>query len=550
MRGPMAKRIPMARVSFVGVLASMLAALGCTNESGASKAWSSLSICALGKGAQAEPAERMKQLRLIQLSNPGTDGKPDAWPGRCATYANQLYTALESSGNQASLKRSMKSKLGCSDDKPSCVLNSDTLLTLTGELTDGAKAAELKFEPVPAVKGPETTVALSLSANDWQPLQKKAAQLVGPEQTSDGSVHWLLKASGERMRPTGCSFTPSSKQIECVPGHEKIPALPPQSIQLVSDDKELYAAGLTEEGLAAFNLKTGEPVAAKGLQGNLVHDGVAVEKGENDQGFVGIPLSKGKAGKPIVLKSKGEITQPMSLGNQLMWLEPGEEGKATLVIKDLKGSRLADAASLSGNFSGTFHVCRSAALTVVATWSGHAGQRGAKANAGSDGTQVTMTMLSEGTWSKPIEAKIPFRRSIESGLVCSASGATLSWAEPQDAGVSVGQITCDKDGCKTASAKLADIDSRWWWSVGPIGDKMLVLWRASFGEARMRLAPLAQLPQTKDAVLFDDPDHGGPKAGEAISVFTPDAALLLFKQEPPVALMIGADGSAKVLGSK
>lgn len=549
----MANSLSGSSVGLGCVVTLAMAAIGCT-ESGAGKAWSSLSICAMGKAAQGEPAERMKQLRLIQLSNPdatssGNDKKADAWPGRCATYANQLYAALETSGKQASLKRSMQSKLGCSDAKPSCVLNSDTLLTLTGELADGAKAAELKLEAVPGVKEPEVTVQLPITTADWQPVSKAGNQLVGPEQTSDGSVHWLLKSSGERQRPTGCTFTPSSKQVECAATNEKVPALPPQSIQLVSDDKELFVAGLTEEGQKAFSLKSGDMVAARGLAGNLIRDGVAVERGEGDKGFATILISKGKAAKPVELKSKGTITQPLSLGNQIVWLEPGESSTA-LVAKILKGNRLMDGPTLSGKFSGPFHICRSKSVTALATWAGHNGQRAAKPNAGSDGTQVTITFYSDGAWSKPAEAKIPFKRAIESELVCSASGATMAWAEPAESGIQVGQLTCNKDGCKTADAKIANITSRWWWSVGPVGDKVLVMWRADLGEARMRLAPLGQLDQAKDVVLFDDPDHGGPKAGEAVSVFTPEAALLLFKQEPPVALAITSDGSAKIVSAK
>jgi hypothetical protein len=402
---------------------------------------------------------------------------------------------------------------------------------------------------VAGVKEPEVSVKLEITSAEWQPVKQGASQLVGPEQTSTGDVHWLLKSSGERMRPTGCVFTAESRSVDCVAGNEKVPALPPQSIQLVSDDKDLYAAGLTEQGLTAYNLKSGEAVPAKGLAGNLVHEGVAVERGEGDKGYVAIPLNKGKAGKPIELKSKGTITQPLALGNQVLWLEAGEGG-SRLFIKTLKGNKLVDTASLTGTFAGPYHVCKSARTTALATWAGHTGQRAAKPNSGSDMTQLTFTMATEGAWSKPVEAKLPFKRATESELVCSASSASVSWAEPTEDGFKVGQLVCDASGCKTTEAKLQNVESRWWWAVGPVGDKMLVMWRANLGEARMRLAPLGQLDQAKDIVLFDDPDHGGPKAGEALSVFGPASALLLFKQEPPVALSIAADGSAKVLSAK
>jgi hypothetical protein len=532
----------------IGLFAMSWGLVGCS-ENASGKHWSALMACTLGKAASAAPAERTQQLRLIQLSHPGTDGKADAWPGRCATYANQLYASLESSGNQASLKRSLQSKLGCSEGKPSCVLNSDTVALLTGELSEGAKAAELKLEPTNGVKEPEISVDLTLTAAQWQPIKPGPSQLVGPEQTSSGDVHWLLKSPGERMRPVGCVFSAASSSLDCIAGNEKMPALPPQSIQLVSDDKDLYAAGLTEQGLTGYQLKTGEATPVKGQTGNLVHEGVAVERGEGDKGYVAIPLSKGKAGKPIAIKSKGNITQPMTSGNQVLWLEPAEGGNR-LVVRTLKGNQLADTAALTGAFNGPFHLCRSGHMTALATWAGHTGQRAAKPTAGSDMTQLTFSMATDGAWSKAIEAKLPFKRVIESDLVCSQQAATVAWVEPVEGGVRVGQLTCDANGCKTADAQLQNIESRWWWAVGPVGDKMLVMWRANLGEARMRLAPLAQLNQAKDVVLFDDPDHGGPKAGEAVTVYGPSAALLLFKQEPPSALTIGIDGSAKSLSAK
>jgi hypothetical protein len=76
------------------------------------------------------------------------------------------------------------------------------------------------------------------------------------------------------------------------------------------------------------------------------------------------------------------------------------------------------------------------------------------------------------------------------------------------------------------------------------------MWRAALSEARMRLAPIAQLAEAKEQVLFDDQDHGGPKTGEVLSVYSDSAALLIFKDEPPVALTVQASGSTHVLTAK
>jgi hypothetical protein len=486
---------------------------------------------------------------LLQLSNPGATGKPDTWPGRCATYANTLYTSLDKSGKQASLKRSLQSKWGCSDDKPTCVVNQETLPALLGELADGAKAAELKVVPVTTDAAPPPSVKLSLTANEWKPVQTQAAQLVGPELTSAGEVHFLLKSTGERTRPTACRFSTKNQSLNCASSSDKVPTLPPQSIQLVSHPTELVAAGLTEKGLTGFDLTTGDVVAVNGLAGDMHSDGLAVERGEGDKGFVAIAIAKNKASKPIPIKSKGTMTQPKSLGTEVLWLEPGE-ASTTLVIRALKGNKLTDVASVSGVFNGTLHTCALGNTAAVGVWAGHEGQRGAKPTSGKDQSLVTIAFRGDSGWSKAFEAKLPFRRTIESELVCDTTSASMAWAEPVEGGVKVGQLTCDLNGCKTTESTLTGIDSRWWWAVGPVGDRVLVMWRASLGEARMRLAPLAELPQTKDVVLFDDQEYGGPKAGEAVPVFSRDGAFLLFKAEQPVALSIAKEGTVKVLSAK
>ncbi len=541
----MAKRLT---VRSVGCLLLLTAAFGCSESGNAAQAYSTLMLCVAGKGATAGPAERLQALRLLLLSYPNnTDGKPESWPGHCASHANLLYKSLDGSGEQAPLKRSMQSKLGCSEEKPACVINHETALIVVGEMADAAKVAGLQVTEIPGLKLPEPTVSPKLTLADWQPLHKDAAGLVGPEMAADGHVYFLQKTKGERTRPLGCTVT-ATEGLICTPSSDKIPPLPAQSVSLVTDDKELITTGLTEEGLAGFDIKTGNSVIVKGMPNNLLRDGVAVERGEADQGYVAIPLGQGKAQKPIELKSKVAIEQPRSLGQQVVWLERGEPSR--LVVKAKKGQRLVDEASLEGKFLGTLRVCRSGGTTTVFTYGEPSGQRGAKPTAGSDKTQLTATFRTDGKWSKPTEIELPFRRAIESGIVCREKSASLTWAETKESEVVIGQVVCTAEGCKIESSTLSNIDSRWWWSVGPVGDKVLVMWRSGLGEARMRLGTLGQLATTPDVVLFDDEVHGGPKVGEAAIAFMPEMALVFFKQAPPSLLGISSDGTAKLLVAK
>jgi len=142
---------------------------------------------------------------------------------------------------------------------------------------------------------------------------------------------------------------------------------------------------------------------------------------------------------------------------------------------------------------------------------------------------------------------IPFERGIESDLVCTATGASLGYAQSVADGVLVGRVDCDASGCKANEVKLPGIESKWWWAAGPLGDKTLLMWRSALGETRARIAPLASLATAKDLIAFDAPDFGGPNAGELTALYADDSALLVFRGESPVALHVGAEGSLKVI---
>jgi hypothetical protein len=237
----------------------------------------------------------------------------------------------------------------------------------------------------------------------------------------------------------------------------------------------------------------------------------------------------------------------MALGNQVVYLEDAEGG-AQFVAKSLAGKQLKVVSAEKGGFTGALHGCRRNSALAVAAFASRAGQHNAKPTVGGDKTQVTVTLSPTGTaWTKPSSVAIPFERGIESDLVCTKSGASLGYAQSVDGGVLVGRVDCDVAGCKLSEAKLPGVESKWWWAVGPLGDKMLLMWRSALGETRLRIAPLAALATTKDIIAFDAPDFGGPNAGELSALYADDSALLVFRGEAPVAVHVGAEGSLRVL---
>jgi hypothetical protein len=522
-------------------------ALGC--ESGdASKSWSELATCLAGNAAAGELPKRLSTVRLTQLNGAEANATKEGWPNRCAPHANALYAALPSSGKGSVLRRTLSGKLGCVDDKPSCTFPTDsTLISVTTELWEGAKGAELKTEPAAAVKAPAPLPEPTITAASWKSFSAEPKHMIGPRLNADGSAALLLAPRGGRARPTLCTLPASFDAISCTVA-EKVPEIPMQSAELAVSEQGHHVATLAESGLVAYDLATGAQSEVRGSEGRLVQSGLAVEGGTGDTGFTAIPMSGGKAGKEVKLPVKVPLQKPIAVGDRVAWLEE-VEGGVELVVKSVSGGRVKDLATLKGPFNGPFHTCESGDTFVVANWGRHAGQHGAKPTLGKDKTSFALAIESGGQWSKALTAELPFERLLESELVCTGSGASMAFAARSGDTIEVTRIDCSKDACKTSSVKLPGLDSKWWWAVTPVGEKVLIAYRGGLGETRVRAANLAELPSAKDTLLFDAADFGGPSPGEAKTFVGRDSVLFMWKGERPVAMRVGADGSAKILGA-
>jgi hypothetical protein len=529
-------------------LGLILPSLSACSSDDAQKSWSAFSTCLAGSAATSPLLARTQTLRAIELANSGSASDKNGWPKRCAPYADDLYAALGSASQTALLKTKLHERLGCGDNKGTCTPPTDSsLISVATELWEAAANSGLKSELASGVPTPNSGPAPLLSAPVWKSFSDKPARLVGPLLTPDGRAILLLKASEGKTRPRACEFSAGFSKVTCFDGHADVPELPAQTVDLVPDATSVYAAGLTEKGLVAFDLKTGKASDVRGLGAlHFVHEGLAVEHGDKNEGFQAVSIKEGKAGKPVPLAIATPLGDPLALGEQLLFLRQAEGG-AELVVKSLKGGRLQDVFVGQGKFSGALHSCQRDSSLGVAAFAARAGVHGAKATAEGGKTQVTVSLFQGGSWTKPSEGTIPFERGIESELVCGKGGASLAYAQAVEGGVQVGRLDCTAQGCKTEEVKLPGVESKWWWAVGPLGDKTLVMWRSTLGETRLRIAPLAALPSAKDSIVFDAPDFGGPNAAEVTPLFADDAALLIFRDEKPVAVAVGAEGRVRVL---
>jgi hypothetical protein len=526
----------------------------------APKAWSALATCLAGPAAGAPVVERVQKLRSAELA--ATASAKDAWPARCSSHADALYAA---SGDLALVHRTLKERLGCKDDGHCAIVADESFLPSMSALWEAAQAAKLTPEAAAGVPAPALSPPPLIDATSWKSFSKDPARVVGPRLQPDGSALLLLAAKEGRARPRYCRLSAGFATMQCSDANASVPELPGQTVGLPRGGRGVFVAGLTEAGMSAYNLETGARSDVRGKSPYLVVDGVAIETPTEEapgakgapapnpkappppapKGFVAVEIVNGKSSKEAKL-SIDPVGTPVPISNQVVYVQ-GDGPSASLEAKAFSHGHLGGGASIKGPFVGRMHTCTTDNRTAVATFDGYANQQSAKATGGPGKTQFAIAFKTGDTWSKAQSATLPFDRSLDSDLVCSKTGASVAWVRRNADVVEVGRLDCSEDGCKPEVVSLPGLESKWWGGVAPLGDKVLLFWRSTLGETRLRVAPLATLAQAPDQLLFDSADFGGPVAGEPLQVTTEAAALFVFAQERPVALRIGADGHAAVL---
>jgi len=555
-------------LTLAAVAACAWLAAGCSDDK-ASKSWSALSTCLAGDAATSALPVRLRQLRLIQLSNPSVPEPKDTWPGPCMKYANDLYGSLDSSGKPGMLRRKLEEKLFCAEGKSSCKLaNDETLVPITTSIWETAKDAELPAAIVVGVPKPTPATEPPITQQNWKALSDKPKRTDGPWLEPDGRALLLLKDQEGKGRPLGCELSKGFAKITCKATNADVPELPQQTVQLVAETSGIFAAGLQEKGMMAYNLETGKAFGVHGGTGRLLVNGLAVEdevvpeekeppkpakkgKGHGPDpamaapGTVAVLVNNGKAGPSLKLPTKAPAIKPISLHGYAVWVE-GMPDSTRLVMKNIVGGRLHDAGDFKATLKGSFHTCESDGVVGLAVWDRKVSSK-TKAAEAAGKTVLAVTQLHDGNWSKPVETTLPADRAAESELHCTKDGVSIAWATRVENSFEITRLDCTPDACKTSSAKLPGLESKWWWLLSPIGENIIMVWRSGLGDTRMRVAPIASLATASEKIMFDTSDYGGPTNTEASTIVSNDAALLLFRDELPVAVRIGKDGSFGVL---
>jgi hypothetical protein len=135
---------------------------------------------------------------------------------------------------------------------------------------------------------------------------------------------------------------------------------------------------------------------------------------------------------------------------------------------------------------------------------------------------------------------------------CGEHSAAITWVEARPP--SIHQVRCTATGCTESQAGVASLSTVITAAGGSpqiadLDGTVLVVWSPSEGGLRMRMAPLAQLNDAHDVVLYDDHAHLGGWALTPTLYARRNNAVVAFidgeheNDKQPFAIRIGRDGT-------
>lgn len=129
---------------------------------------------------------------------------------------------------------------------------------------------------------------------------------------------------------------------------------------------------------------------------------------------------------------------------------------------------------------------------------------------------------------------------------CSTDTASVYWRQPRVGTTELHRISCARGGsCTRAVASLKGIDPQSWWWIGPVGTKVIALWRDPDGLVRMRYGDFEGLDQTESVIVLDSEDFGGPKT-LGIEVFPGRTAVAFWFRSDTGSHAIVVDAAGQV----
>jgi hypothetical protein len=144
-------------------------------------------------------------------------------------------------------------------------------------------------------------------------------------------------------------------------------------------------------------------------------------------------------------------------------------------------------------------------------------------------------------------------RSIESPAWCSETEWSIAWARTDDEQRPfLGRLTCRAAECKATESTWPSLGVKAWVGVAPIGEvKVGAVYRTLLGDLRARVGSAADISTGLETLITDDEEHGGRAVGQAVSIASGSALVMLFSSATGLhALRVGDDGSVRPLPAR
>lgn len=549
----------------------------------AADAWANLSHCLMG--ADVEVGQVARRARRMELAVPPRVARLPAarrqreWPYRCATHASVMTRALFDSKSDERAHRILAmvvsqaatdleaGQLHTGKDDRRKYLDELFAAVIQAQLPRGTRSGTLVAPPTPVEPASAPLLDAVFAGPDNARVQAQDALALGTLRVlfglserrictleNDGGPAGLSQFNCRRARPADFTRAPwlgSSADGEPAAYGGRTTGTDPidraffdGTIPLAND---VRAASVTREYVLMTQWATDRSELSLGVYNRAA----ALQEGATPSVFVSSPHEvENRRGDGFVF---GDVV--VALGGRASTAGAptradggvSDAGASTTdagVARDgsaapAEGVLYAGVASIADNARPSWAIPLAPRGSAGAPWPAEVRVQACRA---ADGAIATVAYTDDGhalvLWRVGAEFLPAIRAEARPGAIhCDGDYLRMGWFEPVPI-PSAHVTTCGRTGCAHARASAPDIETDP--VIAPLGAKVLAVYtlrseNGGNGGLRYRLAPLADLAEAEEHVIFDDGEHEGLQVEPATPVFVRGRRAVIFVTSKGVA---------------
>jgi hypothetical protein len=157
--------------------------------------------------------------------------------------------------------------------------------------------------------------------------------------------------------------------------------------------------------------------------------------------------------------------------------------------------------------------------------------------------KLTVAILEGKTWHPPVSFDVPKQVGQFSAWRCGAGWGGYSWLEQEGNKLTVTELVCKKDGCKTRNVSWTQGDLKNVLLLGYVQEEVLLIYEGVAGDTRTRTAKLDELPKAASKLAFENEEFGGVNVGGKPRLLQGDRTYLVLQNEE--LRVYGFEGNGK-----